>query len=101
MSSAALLSEWPTREPFHCVHVRLWVVGKGERAAYVVVELGVGHGDKVTGVRNVQEAVVEVLVAGDAVVGELLLAVSHVSVLRSRAFLQIRFLLPRIPTKAQ
>ena len=39
VSTAALLSEWPTREPFHCVHVRLWVVGKGERAAYVVVEL--------------------------------------------------------------
>lgn len=38
---------------------------------YVVVELGVGNGDEVGSMRDVEKTVVEVLVAGDAVVREL------------------------------
>jgi hypothetical protein len=78
VSSSALLSEWPIREPFHCDWCQYrFGEDEGMRRAYVVVHVDVGDGDPVSSVGDVEETVVEVLV-GVEVANELHVVDPHV-----------------------
>ena len=60
MSSLVLLSEWPMRDPFHWA----WLVSCFRLVqvdTYVIMELGPGNGDGVTGMGDVEQSVVVIL----------------------------------------